>query len=206
MVLGVSVTIRGVPPTGPCLIAANHVSWLDIVVLSAALPCSFVAKQEVRSWPFFGFLARLQRTVFIDRGRRSATGSAADEIAQRLSRAEVLVLFPEGTSGDGKSVLPFKSSLFGAAGPSVRIIPATLAYRTQWNLPLTGRERPRVAWYGDMDLAPHLWNLLASGPIAVDLIFHDALSPKTRKHAAREAECLIRATLAAALHGPGDLR
>ena len=205
-IIGIRLIIEGKPPKGPCLIAANHVSWLDIVVLSAALPCSFIAKHEVREWPFFGYLARLQRTVFVNRDKRTTTGHARNEIADRLSQSEVLVLFPEGTSGDGKSVKPFKSSLFGAAGQSTQVVPASLSYLSRWGLPLTARERPHVAWYGDMDLAPHLWTMLASGPVEVQVTFHEALPAHDRKHAARRAEQQVRAGLLAALHGPRDLR
>ena len=83
--LGIRLRVIGQPPRqGPVLIASNHVSWLDIVVLSAVAPLSFIAKREVGRWPFFGSLARLQRTVFVDRDRRHATGNARDEMRERL--------------------------------------------------------------------------------------------------------------------------
>ena len=97
------------------LIVANHTGWLDIVIFSAVMPLSFVAKSEVDGWPFFGTLARLQRTVFVERARRSQTGEARDAIRERLLAGDTLVLFPEGTSSDGNEVLPFKSALLGAA-------------------------------------------------------------------------------------------
>ncbi len=199
-ILGVKVVVEGQLPQGACLLVANHVSWLDIVVLSAALPCSFIAKREVNGWPFFGSLARLQRTVFVDRQRRHSTADSRDIIARRLAQGDKLVLFAEGTSGDGASVKPFKSSFFAAAGSDTAIIPVTLAYVGLWNLPLTRRMRPFIAWYGDMDLAPHLWQAVKAGPVTVRVMFHDALDAAHRKHAAREAENLIRETLADALH------
>src|SRR6185437_2920010 len=106
---GIRIRVEGEPPAGPALLLANHTSWLDIVIFSAAAPLSFIAKSEVSAWPFFGTLARLQRTVFVTRARRSETGQARDAIAERLAEGDVLVLFPEGTSDDGNSVLPFKS-------------------------------------------------------------------------------------------------
>ncbi|HZQ39401.1 MAG TPA: lysophospholipid acyltransferase family protein, partial [Rhizomicrobium sp.] len=112
---GIKIRVLGKPPPGPALLLANHTSWLDIVIFSAVMPLSFIAKSEVGSWPFFGTLARLQRTVFVTRARRSETGQARDAIAERLAQGDVLVLFPEGTSDDGNSVLPFKSALLSAA-------------------------------------------------------------------------------------------
>jgi lyso-ornithine lipid O-acyltransferase len=116
-----------------------------------------------------------------------------------------LVLFAEGTSGDGASVRHFKSSFFAAASEDTKIVPVTLAYLSQWNMPLTRRQRPSIAWYGDMDMAPHLWQALASGPIKVRIVFHPALDPSHRKQAAREAEQTIRSGLVSALHGPANL-
>jgi lyso-ornithine lipid O-acyltransferase len=205
LILGVTVQVAGTPPQGSSLVVANHVSWLDIVVLSAVMPCSFIAKREVRTWPLFGAMARLQRTVFVDRQKRHATGQARNGIAARLDTGETVVLFAEGTSGDGASVRHFKSSFFAAANDDTKIVPTTLAYISQWNMALTRRQRPSIAWYGDMEMAPHLWHSLKSGPIAVRVIFHEILDKSHRKQAAREAEACIRAGLASALHGPRDL-
>ncbi len=114
-ILGVTLDIDGeVAKDRPVLLVSNHTSWLDIPVFSALAPVSFVAKKEVGRWPFVSALARLQRTVFVDRTRRQAAGEAADEIMARLSSGDVIVLFAEGTSSDGGRVLPFKTSLFGA--------------------------------------------------------------------------------------------
>lgn len=210
-ILGIKVTcIGGVSAKGPLLLACNHVSWLDIVVLSSIAPLSFVAKREVNGWPFFGSLARLQRTVFVDRDRRHATGNARNEMRDRLKSGDILVLFPEGTSGDGIHVLPFKSSFFGAAEyDGVLVQPVTLAYTGHRNLPMTRRLMPHFAWYGDMDLAPHLWQAIALGPIEVTVICHPALSlsgERTRKHLALHAEDEVRAGLSLALHHPHKFR
>lgn len=208
---GIRLSMAGRPPAaGSCLIASNHVSWLDVVVLSAVMPLSFVAKREVAGWPFFGALARLQGTIFVDRERRHSTARTADGITARLARGETIVLFGEGTSHDGASVLPFKSSLFAAAtAPDIAIVPVTLAYRAVWNLPMTRRQRPAFAWYGDMNLIAHLWNFLGEGPLDVTVVIHEALPAETgrnRKAAAEAAEKAVRQGLAAALHGSADLR
>src|SRR6202012_5360403 len=113
---GIRIRVLGKPVTGQgVLLLANHTGWMDIVIFSAVMPLSFVAKSEVNNWPFFGTLARLQRTVFVARERRSQTAQARDELQNRLVAGDALVLFPEGTSSDGNHVLPFKSALMGAA-------------------------------------------------------------------------------------------
>lgn len=209
LILGLEVRAMGEAlQAGPCLIVANHVSWIDIVALSALAPVSFIAKREVAQWPFFGALARLQRTVFVDRERRHRAHGDKTEIERRLEAGDTLVLFPEGTSGDGASVLPFKSSLFGAADAEhLPIQPVTLAYSHGWGLPLTRRHRPAFAWYGGMELAPHLWQALKTGPLTVTVVGHPPLAAGTaRKAAARQAEEAVRQGLYAALHGRGQLR
>ncbi len=204
-VLGIKVVVSGpLPPPGAALIVANHVSWIDIIVLSAVMPVSFVAKSDIGRWPFFGTLAKLQRSVFVERERRHSTGRERETISQRLGAGGKVVLFPEGTSGDGRSVLPFRSSYFAAVHEArLPIVPVTLAYTRTWGLPMTPRELPRYAWYGDMDLPAHLWKALAEGPLTVEVYLHQALHldhPKARKGLAAKAETLIRTSLVAALH------
>src|SRR5262249_22840014 len=114
-ILGLKVRRIGRPTTmRPVLFAANHVSYIDISVLGSLIPGSFVAKTEVAGWPLFGLLAKLQRSVFVDRRVRT-TAHQRDAITERLAHREALILFPEGTSGDGNRVLPFKSALFSVA-------------------------------------------------------------------------------------------
>jgi 1-acyl-sn-glycerol-3-phosphate acyltransferase len=162
--LGVRVTVQGVPAKGGVLIAANHTSWLDISILSAVMPLSFVSKSEVGQWPFFGTLARLQRTVFIHR-KRAEVLADRENIRRRLVAGETLVLFPEGTSSDGNRVLPFKSALLSAAELSVGedaehhqrhalVQPVSVAYTQLHGIPIGRENRPFFAWYGDMELVP----------------------------------------------------
>jgi 1-acyl-sn-glycerol-3-phosphate acyltransferase len=197
----------------PLLLLANHASWLDIAVLSAVLPVSFVAKSEIAGWPLFGLFAKLQRSVFIDRSRRTATGAKAAEMAGRLAAGDVLVLFAEGTSGDHNRVLAFRTALVGAAqqaivgGDAARRVwvqPVSIAY-TRWNgLPVGRRERPRIAWYGDMDLGPHLWRILKDGRVDVTVSFGMPIrvTPGAdRKHIARTAEEAVRAMTVTAQRG-----
>lgn len=184
-VLGIRLHIEGaVASDAPVLLVSNHTSWLDIPVLSAVAPVSFVAKKEVGSWPFVSSLARLQRTVFVDRTRRQAAGETASEIMDRLKLGDAIVLFAEGTSSDGNRVLPFKSSLFaavkpsratqqrdGAAADSAEPLVQTVAivYTHLHGVPLGRSDRPRVGWYGDMEMQTHAWRLLASGPLSVTI-------------------------------------
>jgi lyso-ornithine lipid O-acyltransferase len=209
-ILGFKVHVSGtLPRDGACLIVSNHVSWIDIVVLSTLAPLSFVAKREVAAWPLFGWMAKLQRTVFVDRDRRHSTKHSRNDLDLRLSRGERIVLFPEGTSHDGASVLPFKSSFFAAGvGSAVTVVPVTLAYVAHRGLPVTHRQRPRFAWYADMELVPHLWQALCAGPLTVRIMIHPALNEAIRldrKAAAAMSEDVIRRNLAAALHGRAEL-
>lgn len=204
---GIHIRVLGTPPAAAALLLANHSSWLDIVIFSAVMPLSFVAKSEVGSWPFFGTLARLQRTVFVTRARRSETGEARDAIAERLAQADVLVLFPEGTSDDGNMVLPFKSALLSAAdaalhdGRKVIVQPVSTAYVARQGIPMGRENRPLYAWYGDMELVPHLWEALEAGPLDVVVQFHPPLEAMDRKELARVAWDTVRKGQAAALAG-----
>ena len=174
-ILGLRVRRIGRPSKArPVLFAANHVSYVDITVFGSQIPGSFIAKREVRRWPLFGWLARLQRSVFIDRKKRS-TVEQRDSIAGRLAAKDALILFPEGTSSDGNRVLPFKSALFSVAEQGSKPIvvqPVSIAYTRLDGLPIGRRFRPLFAWYGDMSMAPHLWTLLGLGTIEVVVEFH----------------------------------
>ena len=115
-VLGMRIKVTGrIAEGGGVLIAANHTSWLDIVTLSTIGPVSFAAKSQVSTWPIFATLSKLQETIFIVREKRSKTAEHRDTIIGRLAQGDNIVLFPEGTSSDGNSVLPFKSALMSAA-------------------------------------------------------------------------------------------
>jgi lyso-ornithine lipid O-acyltransferase len=204
-ILGLRVRQIGRPATElPVLFAANHVSYLDITVLGSLLPASFIAKREVEGWPLFGWLARLQRTVFIDRRLRS-TAQQRDSIADRLAASDALILFPEGTSGDGNRILPFKSALFSVADRGgVVVQPVSVAYTRLDGLPIGRALRPLFAWYGSMDLAPHLWTLLGLGTVEIVVEFHPPTTLAecgSRKTLARYCEDRVAAGLARALSG-----
>ena len=165
---GLEIVLRGTPEkTRPTLFVANHSSYIDIEVFSALIPVSFIAKSEVASWPFFGTLARLQRTVFVDRQPRS-TADQRDAISRRLAVGDNLMLFPEGTSSDGTRVLPFRSALFGVAQlrrdeRPIAVQSVAIAYTRLDGIPLGRYWRPLFAWFGDLDLVPHLWQMVCLG-------------------------------------------
>jgi 1-acyl-sn-glycerol-3-phosphate acyltransferase len=176
-ILGLRVRIIGRPTAErPVLFAANHVSYMDVTILGSLIAGSFVAKSDVVDWPLFGWLARLQRTVFIDRRVRNTT-TQRDAISERLAVDDALILFPEGTSGDGNRTLPFKTALFSAAATNGRVgpvlvQPVSLAYTRLDGIPIGRAYRPLVAWYGAMNLVSHLWGMIGLGTIEVVVQFH----------------------------------
>jgi len=215
--LGVRLLIEGeVAEEKPVLLISNHVSWLDIPVLSAVAPLSFVAKKEVSRWPFVSSLARLQRTVFVDRERRVAVGDTANEIMSRLQMKETVVLFAEGTSSDGNRVLPFKTSLFAAAKPSgkaaqpvpdVVVQTLSLVYTKLHGVPLGRAGRPLVGWYGDMEMQSHAWRLLKAGPLDVRIRIGQPIPLESfvdRKDLAKKSEGEVREHVVRMLRGRAD--
>jgi lyso-ornithine lipid O-acyltransferase len=200
---GVRVIERGTPPQAGAatLVLSNHVSWLDIPVIGSLHPISFIAKAEVEGWPIIGLFARLQRSVFIDRARRRATAEVNHLVAHRLRKGDVIVLFAEGTTGDGNRILPFRSSLVGAAQAALsdsslerlHLQPLAITYSRRNGLPVTRRERPAIAWYGDMDLVPHLALFVREGPLDAVVTWGEPI-PFTgdRKRATAAAESEVR--------------
>lgn len=184
---------------GATLYVANHVSYYDIIVLGALLPGRFVAKREVAGWPGFAQLAWLTRTIYIDRRTRGARNEI-DQLRTVLARGDRLIVFPEGTSSDGVRVLPFKSTLFASvAGAKVRVQPVSVRYTRLGDCPISHVDRPLCAWYGDMDLMPHLWRSLMQDRIGVTVRFHPAIAADgvaDRKELARLARAPIAGDLA----------
>ncbi|MEQ8746454.1 lysophospholipid acyltransferase family protein [Pyruvatibacter sp.] len=216
LVIGIRVTVKGKPVTDkPVLICANHTSYLDIPVMSTVTPVSFIAKSEVATWPLFGQMAKLQRTVFVERERRTKTREHRNQIHGRIVAGDTLILFPEGTSSDGNRVLPFKSALMsvaqmsvvgddGALDDMVMVQPVSLAYTRVHGIPMGRYYRPYFAWYGDMDLVPHLWEVFQTGPIDVVMEYHDPVSithAGTRKALATYCEAKVADGVARAISG-----
>jgi len=207
-ILGFDVVVHGeMTASRPALFVCNHTSYVDITVLASVIPGSFVAKAEIAGWPFFGMLAKLQRTVFIDRrGPRAA--EHRDDMIKRLAAGDCLILFPEGTSSDGNRVLPFKSSLFGVAeqaeSKGLVIQPVSVAYTRLDGMPIGRGFRPYCAWYGEMVMMDHMWELVGLGVVTVEVTFHDPVSLEqfgSRKTLAEHCQNVVSTGLAVAIAG-----
>jgi 1-acyl-sn-glycerol-3-phosphate acyltransferase len=165
-VFQLEIQFAGDLPTGGLLVC-NHLSYLDIVVLAALVPCVFVAKSEVQRWPVFGWFARMAGTVFVERERRVRAAHAVSEIEAALNAGALVVLFPEGTSSGGHTVLPFKSSLLEpAAQPSRTLTAGLLQYQLA-----DGDASEEVCYWKDMTLLPHLLNLCGKRAVQASVHF-----------------------------------
>ena len=178
-IMGVNLSLTGPLPQPGTLIVANHLSWFDIVVIGTLAPLSFVAKSEVKSWPLFGQLALLQRTLFVDRrrGRHNRTDGTA--LAARLHKNQSIVIFAEATNSDGIKVLRFKSTLLAGIedAPHIPVQAMTMAYRRAHDMVMGRRQRMAYAWLGDISLLPHFYFMLAAPPSTVEITFHQPLPP-----------------------------
>lgn len=158
---GLRVSVQGSPPPSGSFAICNHVSHFDILVLTSLYPTSLVGKKEVRSWPLFGALAAAIGTVFVDREDRSKTASTAEQMRGYLASGATITLFPEGRTGDGLSILPFKRSLFAVpADLELPIYPAALHY-----------SEADTAWCDDTPFVLHLFRLLCRRRQEVKLVF-----------------------------------
>ncbi len=189
----------------PTLFVANHCTWLDIVALGAALPGCFVAKAEIAKWPGIGLVAKLGRTIFVSRSRETLAHEQR-VLENRLERGDNIILFPEGTTSDGNRILPFSSAFFtlafGRAEPWVQ--PVTIVYDELENQQVRRGDRPLIAWYGDMDLVPHLTQLVRRRRLRATILFGEPLPPGSfanRKTICAALEQLISDNAAALRQG-----
>ncbi len=197
---GLEIRVHGHPPAAaPALLVSNHVTYMDIPVLASVAEICFVAKAEVRDWPIIGSLAALHRPMYVERDPREIRHQA-EELRRRLEAGDRLVIFPEGTSGDGNAIMPFKSSLFTvvseAAGVDapVAIQPVSIAYTRLDNLPMGRFLRPFCGWSGDTTFPAHLWRFLGIGRIGIDVYIHAPINraaTASRKALARHCESLV---------------
>jgi 1-acyl-sn-glycerol-3-phosphate acyltransferase len=170
----VRLRVAGAPaPDQPRLVAANHISWIDVLALMSIEPLCFLAKREIGAWPFVGSFARLQETVFVDRKRRRSIPGANAAMAGRMLDRRCVLLFPEGTTGYGLELRKFHSSHFAAARDAlataagvdcVAVQPVAISYSS-----------PSAAWTGDAYLLPHVWAVLKGAPLHCDLVFGEPL-------------------------------
>ncbi len=202
-VLGLRVRVEGkMSGARPLLVVTNHSSYLDILVLGAAEKVCFAPKAEIARWPIIGTVCRITGCVFIDRRPQQTRGNVL-ALKKALSNGCAVALFPEGTTSDGKRVLPFRSSYFALAEPgeedfALTVQPATIRYERWHGLPIDISQRPLLAWYGDMTLLPHFMHLLRSGPLEVVVQFHPPIlhnDIKDRKYLAKITEETVSAAL-----------
>jgi 1-acyl-sn-glycerol-3-phosphate acyltransferase len=155
--IGIRYRVEGELPAGATLIVANHLSYLDIAICSAAVPSAFVAKHEIAEWPGFGRLARLGGTIFVDRVSRISAWDVADRMGQRLAERVPVLLFPEGTSTDGSEVIRFHPTLFApAVEGGLTVTPAAIFYEPHG----AAAEESDLCWFGDELFFPHLLRVL----------------------------------------------
>jgi 1-acyl-sn-glycerol-3-phosphate acyltransferase len=165
------------------LLVCNHLSYLDILVLSSIQPCMFVAKRDVAGWPFFGWLARAAGTIFVDRKRKLSSSKVIELVQDAVAGGSVVVLFPEGTSSDGSTVLPFKSALLQSA-VQLRCPVASAAIKYALD---HGSVADEVCYWRDMTLVPHLFHLFFKREIRSSCSFSPSrLRTGDRKQVARE--------------------
>lgn len=190
-ILKVKVIIQGDPSilfgTKPYLLVANHISWLDIHIINSIRPVIFVAKADVSKWPIFGYLASMLGTIFLKREKLSDIKRVIQLMKEKLINQEIVAIFPEGTSTDGKSVLPFKSNLFESAHQAqVDVLPITIQYKEN------NEYSNRAAFIGDMELIDSIKNILKSNHLVAHVHLSDGLpSHLSRQELATQAHQLV---------------
>ena len=197
-IFGIKINISGNISKKKTLFVCNHISYLDILVLGSEVNAIFVAKAEIDAWPLVNKFTSVGKTIFVSRVNKAAIKHQMTLIETNLKDNYSVILFPEGTSSDGLSVLPFKSSLLGVIEKEnmkdYSFQPITLSYNKLDGIPIDLKYRPFLAWFGAMDLLSHAWKFLGLGRCEVDLNFHKPIKFrefKDRKTASDHAFKLI---------------
>jgi 1-acyl-sn-glycerol-3-phosphate acyltransferase len=211
--LGLRVKVIGQPATGRAtLLVSNHISWTDIIAIGSVADVTFVAKREVGEWFFVGMMARLQKTIFVDRTRRTDAARTSREMGAHMAGGNAVLLFAEGQSDIGTHVLPFRSALIGAAqhamidagAKDVLIQPLTVAYTRLQGLPVSRNERSLIAWVKSKSLRQNIAEILSGGVKDVTVAFGTPLpldEHADRKAVSRNAEAQVRRMLVALNRG-----
>jgi len=177
--LGIRYRVQGSAPTSGLLVA-NHLSYLDIIFFSAAVPCCFVAKAEIATWPFFGMLARAGGTLFVDRSSRVSAEQVTEQVAERLRGPVPVLFFPEGTSTDGSQLLRFHSRLYNpAAACGATVTAASITYIVE-----DGTPERELCWFGNALFLPHVWKTLGIDGFSAEVQFGVPRVYKDRRSAA----------------------
>ena len=187
-VLDIGSQVEGQPPT--CgLVVSNHLSYLDIIIISATMPCFFVAKTEIDGWPFFGRAARSGGTIFLDRSSLASAMTVAEQMTERLQLPIPILLFPEGTSTDGAQVLRFHSRLIDPATTAgAPITAAAIRYVIEGDV-----EERELCWYGDEEFMTHMWKVLGVKGFSAQLRFGEPRIYPHRRVAADRTHAEITA-------------
>ena len=186
--MGIDLKIAGRVPEGGLLVA-NHLSYLDILIFSRALPCYLVSKVQIGSWPFFGTLARAGGAIFVDRSSRASAESVTEQIAERLKGPVPVLFFPEGTSTDGTKLLRFHSRFYTpAVEAGIPVTTAAVRY-----IPEGGSPESEFCWFGDADFLPHMWKMLGGPDFSAEVHFGEPRVYVSRREAADVTHAEIEA-------------
>lgn len=211
--LGLRVTVAGKPAHGRAiLMTSNHISWTDIIAIGSVADVTYVAKSEVSRWFFIGFMASLQRTIFVDRSRRHDAHRTTREMGRRMAESGAVLLFAEGQSDIGTHVLPFRSALVGAAqhamveagAKDVAVQPLTIAYTKLQGLPVSRTERSLIAWIKSKSIRENIREILTGGTKDVTIAFgipRLLAEGESRKAVTMAAETEVRRMLVALNRG-----
>jgi 1-acyl-sn-glycerol-3-phosphate acyltransferase len=182
----IELRVHGSPPQrGPVLLVANHISWLDIVVLHAARHCRFVSKAELRRWPLIGTLASAAGTLYIERASRRDALRVVHHMAERLQAGEVLAVFPEGTTSDGRALLPFHANLFQAAiASNAPVLPVGLRFADA----ASGKHSHAPCYIDDDTLIGSIWRTLTAPPLCAEVRFGEPQQAQGRDRRAWAAD------------------
>jgi 1-acyl-sn-glycerol-3-phosphate acyltransferase len=194
--LGIALQTSGTPRTGPVLLVANHVSWLDILAINAVQPARFVSKADVRHWPLMGWMVACGGTLFIERERKRDALRVVHQVAEALRAGETVAVFPEGTTADGHALLPFHANLLQAAiATEVPVQPVALRYSDRRHA-----VSPAAAYVGDTTLAQSAWRIVCADGLKVHV---QMLLPEGTRHLDRRALAdRLQAQVASALLSP----
>ena len=195
--LGIRWSVEGTAPAEG-LVVSNHLSYLDILIHSAAMPCAFISKIEINKWPYFGVAARAGGTLFIDRASRASAVAVGVQMVARLKLRVPMLLFPEGTSTDGSEVHRFHPSLFEpAVKVGAPVTPAAVGYVIERGVP----ER-ELWWFGDAPFLPHLWKALGTPGFTARIVFGSPATYSDRREAARATHAQV-SEMRAIMPSPG---
>lgn len=207
-VIGLRCNAAMVPAESKSMfIVSNHCSYLDIYVLGSLFPAVFIAKQEVRAWPVLGWLARFAGTYFVDRDSRMSVVPIMDDLKQLMNSGVHIIVFPEATTTDGSGVLDFKTPLFKLPLDLKRpVLPVSIMYTHIDSVPLTPNMQDQIAWYGDMGLMPHLWNVLGMKQVRCSVRYGSLIDDVMTEDSSRGRKMLAALARSAVLGGLEGMR